>query len=369
MSGMDMSNTPSLVILREFYSMIGVEAVIGAAIVFLLWLGLRSDQPRIRRPEMSARRWLRWGFGVLWILDGLLQMQPGMSTGFVPNYLVPLMNGQPSGLNRLMEVGIILFASHPLFWDTLSGWLQITIGGLMIGGYDTVWERIGLWIAIFWSIVVWVMGEGLGNLLVPGNNTWLAGTPGSVVFYGLAAALLLQSEAFWESGRVRLVMSRLMAGLWLLMGLLQWLPADGYWHGATLAGPVLAMAEMAQPAVLSHPLYVMARILPAHGPVANALIGGIMLVLAVGWWLRRDWVVWLTVVWAFLTWWLAQDFGVFGGTATDPNSGLPVMILVLTAVYGVARALPKTTDRDLAPVRYFPGVSPDTPDQKGLKDR
>ena len=32
------------------------------------------------------------------------------------------------------------------------------------------------------------------------------------------------------------------------------------------------------------------------------------------------------------TWWLAQDFGVFGGFATDPSAGLPLGLLIATAL-------------------------------------
>jgi hypothetical protein len=328
-----MSNNPTPAILRHFYGLIGLEALVigvGVAVVYAVWRHRHGGAP-VRWPpsDLWGRALLRWAFGGLWILDGLLQAQPAMASDFVPNYLVPLLDGQPFWFMRIMESGVVLWGYHPIVWDSLVVWLQIGIGLLILVGGDTRWGRLGLYLSLAWSVVVWTLGEGLAGLLVPGHATWLAGTPGSVVFYGVAAVLLLVSPGAWESGRVTAVMARFFAVLWLFLGMLQLLPGEGFWQGATLAQPTLAMALMAQPALFSAPLYAVAHLLTRYPVPANAVIGGVMLALGYGWWFRTRWVVPATIVWALLTWWLAQDFGVLGGLGTDPNAGLPLVALVV----------------------------------------
>jgi len=42
-----------------------------------------------------------------------------------------------------------------------------------------------------------------------------------------------------------------------------------------------------------------------------------------------------TAIWLFFTWWLGMDFGVVGGTGTDPNIALPVGLFLAVAWIGL----------------------------------
>jgi hypothetical protein len=66
----------------------GIAAVLLFAVLALAWVSVREFLPAGRAasaraaaaaPEAPARSLLRIGFGVLWILDGILQAQPGMA--------------------------------------------------------------------------------------------------------------------------------------------------------------------------------------------------------------------------------------------------------------------------------------------------
>ncbi|MCY0886298.1 MAG: SCO family protein [Firmicutes bacterium] len=325
-----MSNSPNPGILHIFYGLLVAEAV--PLLAFAGFFGFFGFfRPRRAAvlppaPEPPMRRVVRIAFGLLWILDGLLQAQPAMSTEFVPNFLLPLMKGQPAFLARVMEDAIVLWSSHPVFWDTVAVWIQIGIGAALLAGPR--WQRIGAWASIAWGIPVWISGEGLGSLL-SGGASWWAGSPGSVVFYMAAALLLLAPAARWSDGSVARWLRRGSAGLWLWAAVAQAWPRSGFWSASAWEGLIQPMAQMAQPALFSAPLYAFARVAAAHAFLLNLVSVAVMALLGAGWAAgvpaRR--LVPPTIVWAALTWWLGQDFGVLGGLGTDPNSGLPVILL------------------------------------------
>ena len=97
MSGMGSTlqlNNPTVV--AAFQSALIHQGIIALLIFFLLamlWVSVREWVPGSRtsfRPatgdlaEPRGRQVLRIGFGVLWILDGLLQAQPAMPLGWPP---------------------------------------------------------------------------------------------------------------------------------------------------------------------------------------------------------------------------------------------------------------------------------------------
>src|SRR6202167_3671451 len=47
-------------------------------------------------PEPTARKVLRIGFGLLWVLDGILQAQPGMAVGLPSQVMQPTAAASPA---------------------------------------------------------------------------------------------------------------------------------------------------------------------------------------------------------------------------------------------------------------------------------
>lgn len=333
---MDMSNHPTALILWQFYGMLLKELVVGGAVLggTIWWRRHRQSDdkaPTRGEPLRSARQILYWGFGGLWVLAGLLQAQPAMSTEFAPHYLVPNLNGQPFWLFNLMESGIVLWARHPIFWDTVAVWLQLGIGIAMIWGQEKRVGRIALMVAVVWALWVWVMGEGMGGLLVPGENSWLAGAPGASLLYGFAAWLLLIPKQAFTAPRIKRAIARGFTFLWGTLLLLQVWPGNGYWTGPLLSSATLSMAKMPQPSWISAPVYGTAAMMAQHPECINALVVAILTLLTI-WWAVRPGraVAWVTASWVFFTWALCQDYGVFGGLASDPNTGLPVLVFIAT---------------------------------------
>ena len=87
------------------------------------------------------------------------------------------------------------------------------------------------------------------------------------------------------------------------------------------------------PAPAGSPIQSLATGLPPHAALANAVVVVVLAVVGLALLIDvypRAMVVVGSVV-SFLGWWLGQGFGVFGGTATDPNTGLVAMLLLVSS--------------------------------------
>ena len=293
----------------------------------------------------SARNVLIFGLGSLWLADGLLQAQPLMVTQFTGKVLAPLLVGQPAIVAAVVRLGMRLWRLHPLVWNLVATWMQIGMGAVILLGGETRWRRIGLWASIGWGILVWGPGEGFGSIFSGGS--WLLGSPGSVLFYVLAAGVLLLPSAWWRSPRFLRVWQTMIAGLWALAALLQAWPANGWWSSHRFSAFLMSQARMPQPSLFSAPLYAGAKAIVQSPLPWNAGIVGIFVTLALLWILGRParltW--WLTVWVTGSTWWFGQDFGVLGGMGTDPNSGALVLLGLVVYALIVPRSATFTVIR------------------------
>jgi hypothetical protein len=100
--------------------------------------------------------------GLLWIIDGILQFQPEMFTkAFVTNILAPNLQGQPFFIPTIIQFGIHLFSMNYLFTNLGSAVVQVLIGLALILPISKKYQKIALYVSIAWSLVVWILGEGL----------------------------------------------------------------------------------------------------------------------------------------------------------------------------------------------------------------
>ena len=148
-------------------------------------------------PEPAARRILRITFGCLWIFDGLLQLQAQMPIGLATQVVSPTADAQPHWLATVIQWGVLVWQNHPVEAAVATVWIQVGIGAWMLVAPRGRWSRLGGLASVSWAIVVWVMGEGLGQILTP-SGTWLFGAPGAVVFYAVAGALIALPESAWR---------------------------------------------------------------------------------------------------------------------------------------------------------------------------
>lgn len=303
----------------------------------LTWPDGAPHEPRFAagpRPpdeiEPPARRFLRIGLGLLWLVDGLLQAQPAMPAGFVAHTLTPGLSSGPGWLADLVQPFAQAWAHHPVTADAVTVSIELGLGLLLLLGGRGLLARSALWASLAFSAVVWVGGELFGGLLAPGAS-WLTGAPGAIVVYALAAGLLLVRWDRWSSGGTG-TLARRAGGVWILAAAtLQALPWEGSWSGRGLSAAFETGAHNSQPAVFLVPVTVAGQLAQSHPVTANAVIVILLLVTGTGLVLSSaPGFVASGITICLATWWLAQDFGVMGGLATDPNTALP-LALVLAA--------------------------------------
>ncbi len=272
--------------------------------------------------------------GVLWIFDGLLQLQPLMFTmDMETNVMRPLLSHQPQWLLAVLLWAVRLFSSHLLAGNLLVAGVQIAIGLSLFFQWA---PRVGLVASIIWGLGIWMLGEGLGGLLA-GEASAFTGAPGSVLLYVLWAGFAL-SPASRSLETAHRPIEWALAGFWLLGGVLQAMPQ--WWHGAMLYQQIdsnLTATTVAQPLWAQGPILWSLRIVQHYPLGANAALVIVFFALGLAWALRmrgRPILVALTLLWIIAIWWVGEGFGMLlVGMSTDPNTGP----LIAMAVLAVAR--------------------------------
>ncbi|RIV22029.1 hypothetical protein D2Q93_09625 [Alicyclobacillaceae bacterium I2511] len=263
-----------------------------------------------------SRRVLQLVLGIIWLLDGLLQLKPAMFTvAFVQQVILPMAQSQPSWVS----VPIIDVASwitpHIAAWGVVFAAVQLVLGLALI---LNILPKTTLLTSFAWSLIVWWFGEGLGQLWT-GQAIALTGAPGSVVLYVILGIAVwpgkLGNRNQWSAGGLQ-VARWAFAVVWMMDGLLQFQKA--FLSSKGLAGSV-------QPQGL-------AQWVGHLGPTLSITLGGIQ--LGIGLWLAvgRKLLVPLvgSMILSFLYWWSGQGFGqIFTPLATDFNSGLLYILLAL----------------------------------------
>ena len=286
--------------------------------------------------EPTARTYLRWGFGALWLIDGLLQFQPSMPLGLANNVLSPATIGTPSWLHDLMQHGIVLWNSHPIDLAVGVAWFQVGLGLALLVSKGP-FGRIIAGVSAGWAALIWLIGNGAGGIFVSGASI-LFGWPGATFFYLVAGVwLALRAETFERLFSV--VTRRLLSVLLLVAVVFQCLPSAEFWHGGNnnaLTSMTRFMTNVAQPGWLAQIVRHVGTVAGVMGGGFNVLVILWLLVCAVGLWLSVDrgwsWPVWTLVAGCFFFWIVAEDTALFGGVATDVNSLLPLALLVTCAL-------------------------------------
>jgi cytochrome oxidase Cu insertion factor (SCO1/SenC/PrrC family) len=362
-SGLTDNNSTLVAAFRAALLHQGLYVLLIFAILAVAWVSARewlrpARRPRPATPEPAWRELLRIGFGVIWIFDGLLQAQPDMPAGLPSQVIEPTAASSPTWVQHVVNWAGTTWSYHPIQASASAVWIQLGIGVWLIAAPRGTWSRLAGLASVAWGLVVWVFGEAFGGIFAPGL-TWLFGAPGAALFYCAAGALIALPERAWRSPRLgRLVLAGM--GLFFIgMAVLQAWPGRGFWQGrlhggqGTLTAMITSMATTPQPSFISHAVASFASFTQAYGfgvnlfaVIALAAIGSGLLSTAlpeVGLRAPAPWLIRATVI-AMLVlcladWVLIEDFGFFGGLGTDPNSMIP-MALVIVAGYLALRPVP-----------------------------
>lgn len=285
---------------------------------------------------LFSQKVLRRILGVLWLIDGILQVQPQMfTTNMINSVLIPTLNAQPAPVAASLHAITVIIAQHLVFFNLLIAIVQVEIGLFLIVG---LWVRETVILSIVWALIVWYAGEGM-NALLTGQASVFTGAPGAVLLYPLLGLLIYPRKGQPSTSGVDTLLSRVqfrrvLAGFWIFAALLQMQPF--WWQPGQISGVVGSMTGMGHlNAILIDPIMgPLARLAdPLEVPLNIVLIVlflglGIGLALAKPRWLRP--LLALSILFSLLIWWGAQGFGmILTGLATDFNSGLLIMLMTL----------------------------------------
>jgi cytochrome oxidase Cu insertion factor (SCO1/SenC/PrrC family) len=361
MSGMGSTlqlNNPTVV--AAFRSALIHQGIIALLIFFLLamiWVSVREWVPGPRtsfRPaagelaaEPRGRQVLRIGFGVLWLVDGLLRAQPAMPLGLATNVTQPAADGSPGWVRGLVDFAARGWTYHPVSAAAAAVWIQVGIGIWLLTAARGPWSRLGGLASVGWGLVVWIFGEAFGGIFAPGLS-WLFGAPGAALLYVVAGALIALPGQAWAGRQLgRGVLAG--TGVFLVgMALLQAWPGRGFWSGAAggrpgnLASMVQGMAQTPQPGFLSSWVHGFGTFAAGHGFAVNLVLvvamAAIGLALASGRRAVARPAIAVLLVLCAAVWVLVQDLGVFGGLGTDPNSMIPFALVAVGGYLALAEA-------------------------------
>ncbi len=247
----------------------------------------RPASPRRSAPEPASRQLLRLSFGILWILDGLLQAQPAMPVGLPSDVMKPAAASSPGWVQDLVNWAGTSWSYHPIQAAAATVWIQLGIGIWLVAAPRGWPSRLAGTASAGWGLLVWVFGEAFGGIFAPGL-TWLFGAPGAVLFYCVAGALIALPERSWRTARLgRLVLDG-MGVFFIGMAVLQAWPGRGFWQGmlhhqpGTLTAMVQSMSGTSQPGFLASWVNGFASLVATHGFAVNLTAVVLLAVIGAG---------------------------------------------------------------------------------------
>lgn len=292
------------------------------------------------RAVILSRHSLRIVLGILWLLDGALQLQSFMfSTGFAKTIIAPAASGQPFLVSGPVEWNARLIASHPIILNGLFASVQLALG---LGLLFRRTARLALVSSVGWAVGVWYLGEGLGGL-AGGHVTALLGAPGAALFYAVLALAVWPGSVDVISGvdssrstrPPRWILKAWMV-LWAGFATLNLLPPN-------ISSRSISSQLTTNASTVPSWLAAIDRAMGSavHGLGGGAVVLTVTLELAIGLLVLRQSPLRAVAVWAGIAisglyWAVGQSFGqLFSGQATDPSTG-PLLILLGLAALGAA---------------------------------
>jgi hypothetical protein len=312
-----------------------------------------DGDPSVSGKIFMSKRTLCYVLGILWLLDGALQLQTFMFTsGFAHQVIAPAATGQPSFVAAPVMWNARLILAHPVLFDAFFASVQI---GLGVAFFSKRTVRLAIVASAVWAVGVWYLGEGLGGL-AGGHMTALLGAPGAALLYGILGIAarpdrgrLGQSAAPLDEQTLPSWLLWAWGVLWVGYAVLNLLP--GNIQASELASQVSANVSSV-PSWLGAIDRGSASATNSAGPTGIAFIVAVELAIGLLAFSRSrlgSAALYTGMVLAAVYWAVGQSFGqLFSGQATDPSTG-PLVIVFALAVIGAVR-------QDRPPRRSLLGV-------------
>lgn len=348
MPGMNASSVSAFGILaNSLYLRLLITGVIGLFAALILINGLailgnytkfniRSffisgpDKDSIFRYPSKREEFIRIAFGVMWTVDGLFQLRPDMPGGFVQEVAYPALKGAPGWIISLSAPLLNLWNAHPVNIDIVTAWIQIFIGLGYLLTTSGVARRTAIYLSLIWGVIILTVGNGLG-LFYPGA-AWMTGAPSAIYVYAFAAVYLLAADSGHQWTRTSKTIAYFLASFLAAGAILEALPSEHYWSKGGISSMAGSMARSPQPHIISISLSLFARLAQGNPVLVNAILVALPLVAAIAIAIRpiNPSIIYFVATTEFFAWWFGMDFGIFSSTATDFNSGLPIVLIALS---------------------------------------
>lgn len=294
---------------------------------------------------LLSRKALQRILGMLWLIDGLLQLQPQMFTmNMVSSIMKPVLQGQPGIIEPSLQFIVTQTTLHLTAVNLLVASVQVCFGlGFLL--LPDRWVKTVVLASIVWAFIVWYGGEGM-SMLLTGQASILTGAPGAVLLYpllGLAVSPRMKPDEASKDRRrktdddgllSRMYLGKLLAGFWCFATLLQLQP--NWWQQGQISQSIGAMiGQGGLNSVLVDPVLQQVSTVTATIEIAlNSALIVVFLTIGIGLAVFRDKQVhpflFASIIVSLVLWYFSQAFGmILTGMATDFNSGLLVVVITL----------------------------------------
>jgi hypothetical protein len=301
--------------------------------------GASREQGLLRRRQLvPLTTALTIALGVIWILDGLLQLQPSQfSSGFSLGIEMNAM-AQPIAIAHLELAFGRLTSTAVAPFTVLIAAVQLLLGVAMLTRQA---RPIALAASIPWSLAVWALGEGFGNVAT-GYAMLPTGAPGAALAYAVLAVLLLLDRRSGDGSRRRRDFRCAWSAFWLL--------AAGLQVGSRVPLALVLRANFnesaaGEPALLAGLDHRLAGITGTHAVAATALLSFVELLLACAPWMScQRWTMFATLGVLSIFWVAGENLGsILTGTASDIGV-TPLLALIALGAYDTRLGPPAHLD-------------------------
>jgi len=265
--------------------------------------------------------------GWIWVIDGLLQLQPSQ---FSSNFAVTIeMNSmaQPPLVAHLELLVGHFVDSHPAPWTVLIGAVQVLLGAGMLVSRSC---RVALAASIAWALAVWAIGEGFGSVAT-GFALAQTGAPGAALVYALIAGVLLAKRS--QNGAVRLRV--MLRGVWTML----WLAAAALQLGSPISRSLVLRANFdeaaaGEPGILASLDHHLAGFASSHATGVTAVMVVIDVCLALlPWRSARRSALWASLGVLALGWVVGENLGGLLTWSANDVGVAPIFALIAFASF------------------------------------
>ncbi len=162
-----------------------------------------SESRGVARLQESADNWfvrhvaalktaMRVVFGLVWLIDGLLKFQPGVSDSLA-GMISDAGHGQPAWLQPWFSFWSQTVSANPAFFATSIGLVEVALALALILG---LFRKIAYTGGFFLSLVIWSVPEGFGGPYGPGSTDI-----GTGIIYAFVFLLLMILNATFGPSR------------------------------------------------------------------------------------------------------------------------------------------------------------------------